>query len=398
MTTYSIGSYLSAVAQAWQVYGGEELAVLLSFQDGHVNSRALHIEDPEAQVERVVDQPLDEMVAAHLRGCWAVAEGDYIEAYKCQELAVSCFSKMLGSQKDENWSLPIMYAACLDLRLLAIKADRQKAKGGKAKPGETLEKASEGIMSCFRVCAADARASEDVTKRWGMLNLVNQLFKIYFKLNKLHLTKPLIRAVDSSPLRDKFSKAQLVTYRYYVGRKYMFDNSFKEAEEYLQYAFETCDRDVRENKRSILRYLIPVKMLLGQMPQGALLEKYDLTQFSGVMAAVKEGHLANLNTALETHEQVFIKWGIFLILEKLKMITYRNLFKRVTLVLKNHQISIQSFTTVLKLMEVEDVDDDETACIIANLIYDGRIKGYISHQHQKLVVSKQNAFPPLVST
>ena len=32
-----------------------------------------------------------------------------------------------------------------------------------------------------------------------MLNLVNQLFKIYFKMNKLHLTKPLIRAVDSSP-------------------------------------------------------------------------------------------------------------------------------------------------------------------------------------------------------
>ena len=256
-----------------------------------------------------------------------------------------------------------------------------------------------------------------------MLNLVNQLFKIYFKLNKLHLTKPLIRAVDSSPLRDKcvryiqngprllgiscnqsqsrfcfrFTKSQLVTYRYYVGRKYMFDNSFKEAEEYLQYAFEKCDRDVRENKRSILRYLIPVKMLLGQMPKQSLLEKYELTQFSGVMEAVKEGHLANLNSALETHEKIFIKWGIFLILEKLKMITYRNLFKRVTLVLKNHQISIQSFTAALKLMEVEDVDDDETACIIANLIYDGRIKGYISHQHQKLVVSKQNAFPPLVS-
>ena len=72
------------------------------------------------------------------------------------------------------------------------------------------------------------------------------------------------------------------------------------------------------------------------------------------MEAVKEGHLANLNSALEKHEKVFIKWGIFLILEKLKMITYRNLFKRVTLVLKNHQISIQSFTAALKLMEVED--------------------------------------------
>ena len=139
----------------------------------------------------------------------------------------------------------------------------------------------------------------------------------------------------------------------------MLYNSFKEAEEYLQYAFEKCDRDVRENKRSILRYLIPVKILLGQMPKQSLLQKFQLTQFSGVMEAVKEGHLANLNATLEKHEKIFIKWGIFLIQEKLKMITYRNLFKRVTLVLKNHQISIQSFTAALKLMEVEDVDDTE---------------------------------------
>lgn len=75
--------------------------------------------------------------------------------------------------------------------------------------------------------------------------------------------------------------------------------------------------------------------------------------------------------------------------------------------------------------QVEDIDNDETACIIANLIYEvkfncymktevlwpvvstcvfipwhifilqNKIKGYISHQHQKLVVSKQNAFPKL---
>jgi len=397
MAIYSLNSYLSKVSQAWQVGEAEDLANLLSFQDPHVANRALQVAEPEAQVERAVEPPLDELVAAHVRGCWAWAESDFNEAFRCQELVVSSFSKMLGSQKDENWLLPTMYAVCLDLRLLALKADEQKRRGGKGKPGETLEKASEGIMSCFRVCAADARASEDVTKRWGMLNLVNQLFKIYFKLNKLHLTKPLIRAVDSSPLRDRFSKSQLVTYRYYVGRKHMFDNNFKEAEEYLQYAFEKCDQSVRNNKRSILRYLIPVKMLLGQMPVEWLLKKYDLMQFSGVMAAVKEGHLANLNLALEQHEQLFIKWGIFLILEKLKMITYRNLFKRVTLVLKNHQISIHSFTSALKLMEVEDIDDDETACIIANLIFEGRIKGYISHQHQKLVVSKQNAFPPLVA-
>ncbi len=48
-----------------------------------------------------------------------------------------------------------------------------------------------------------------------------------------------------------------------------------------------------------------------------------------------------------------------------------------------------------RMMKVEDIDSDETECILANLIYEGKIKGYISQQHQKLVVSKQSAFPPL---
>jgi len=98
----------------------------------------------------------------------------------------------------------MMYAVCLDLRKLAAKADGQLRKEAKGtKPGATLEKAAEHMMSCFRTCALDSKSGEDVTKRWGMLNIVNQLFKIYFKVNKLHLCKPLIRAIESSPLKDR---------------------------------------------------------------------------------------------------------------------------------------------------------------------------------------------------
>ena len=132
----------------------------------------------------------------------------------------------------------------------------------------------------------------------------------------------------------------------------MFDNNFKEAEEYLKFAFEKCHRESKENKKLILIYLIPVKMLLGQMPRESLLEKYDLGQFRGVMAAVKEGNLFKLNQALEENEKEFIKWGIFLILEKLKIITYRNLFKMVCLLKQSHQISVDCFTSALKLMKI----------------------------------------------
>lgn len=41
------------------------------------------------------------------------------------------------------------------------------------------------------------------------------------------------------------------------------------------------------------------------------------------------GNLLSLNNALEKNEAFFIKCGIYLILEKLKIITYRNLFKKV---------------------------------------------------------------------
>lgn len=47
------------------------------------------------------------------------------------------------------------------------------------------------------------------------------------QINKLHLCKPLIRAIDSSNLKDEYSMAQRVTYKYYVGRKAMFDSDFK---------------------------------------------------------------------------------------------------------------------------------------------------------------------------
>ena len=65
------------------------------------------------------------------------------------------------------------------------------------------------------------------------------------------------------------------------------------------------------------------------------------------------------------------------------------------LLMKTHQIPIDSLLIALKYNELKEIDLDETQCIVSNLIYEGKIKGYLSHQHKKLVVSKQNAFPSL---
>ncbi|NWH22928.1 PCID2 protein, partial [Grus americana] len=387
MAHITINQYLQQVQEAIDSRDGQFCAELVSFKHPHVANPRLQLPSPEEKCQQVLEPPYDEMFAAHLRCTYAVGNHDFIEAYKCQTVIYSMFYFARA--------LPIMYAVALDLRIFANNADQQLVKKGKSKVGDMLEKAAELLMSCFRVCASDTRAGIEDSKKWGMLFLVNQLFKIYFKINKLHLCKPLIRAIDSSNLKDEYSMAQRVTYRYYVGRKAMFDSDFKQAEEYLSFAFEHCHRSSQKNKRMILIYLLPVKMLLGHMPTVQLLKKYDLMQFAEVTKAVSEGNLLLLNDALTKHETFFIRCGIFLILEKLKIITYRNLFKKVYLLLKTHQLSLDAFLFALKFMQVDDVDIDEVQCILANLIYMGHIKGYISHQHQKLVVSKQNPFPPL---
>lgn len=260
-----------------------------------------------------------------------------------------------------------------------------------------MEKAADSLLACFRVCAADNRSSDIDTKRLGMLNLVNQLLKVYFRINKLHLCKPLIRAIDSSPFKDHFPLAQQITYRYFVGRKAMFDSDYRSADEFLSFAFQKCHYKSSKNKRLILTYLVPVKMLLGFMPARDLLQKYDLMQFWDLVSAVKNGDLRGIDRVMEEHEIFFIRAGIYLIVEKLKITAYRNLFRKVYLAEGNHQIDIASFQAALQLMGHDDVDADETQCIVANLIYDGKIKGYISYQHKKVVVSKANAFPPLSS-
>ncbi|XP_017557332.1 PCI domain-containing protein 2 [Pygocentrus nattereri] len=397
MAHITINQYLQQVLEAIDTRDGVFCAELLSFKHPHVANPRLQLSSPEDKCQQVLEPPYDEMVAAHLRCTYAVANHDFVEAYKCQTVVVQSFLKAFQAHKEENWALPVMFAVTLDLRVFANNAEQQLQKKGKGKVGDMLEKAAEQLMSCFRVCASDNRAGIDDSKKWGMLFLINQLFKIYFKINKLHLCKPLIRAIDSSNLKDDYSMAQRVTYKYYVGRKAMFDSNFKLAEEYLSFSFQHSHRSCQRNKRLILIYLLPVKMLLGHMPTTQLLKKYDLMQFTDVTKAVSEGNLLLLNEALAKHETFFIRCGIFLILEKLKIITYRNLFKKVYLLLKTHQLPLDAFLVALKMMQVEEVDIDEVQCILANLIYMGHIKGYISHQHQKLVVSKQNPFPPLSS-
>ena len=82
-----------------------------------------------------------------------------------------------------------------------------------------------------------------------------------------------------------------------------------------------------------------------------------------------------------------------MLLEKCKILCYRNLLKRVYTVLgERPQIPLLRIERTLKWLGIS-MDEDEIECILANLIFRGFIKGYIAHAKKILVLSKASPFP-----
>ena len=66
-------------------------------------------------------------------------------------------------------------------------------------------------------------------------------------------------------------------------------------------------------------------------------------------------------------------------------------------IVNSHQIPVEMFLKALLAMKIEDATWDEAECLLANLILEGKVKGYISYQHDTLVVSKLMPFPMISS-
>jgi len=306
--------------------------------------------------------------------------------------------KAFKSAEDGEWMTPVIRKVVDDTREVAQLADEEMKRRGE-KPS-CLADAGSTLMLVYRAVSQTSNAE----KKTPQLHVVNALFKVYFELNALHLCKNLINAVNLPTFLpfDSFPKSEKVTYNFYVGRLAVFEDAYERAEKHLTYAFAKCHKSSKKNIRLILRYLIPVKLILGILPSKKLLETYGLTEFRDVVEAMRRGDARLLDDALDAGEAEFIRQGTYLILEKLRMSVYRTLFKRVHAIhgaaepAKSNQVALKKFQIALEWCGA-DVDADEVECVVANLIFRKFVKGYISHKNRVVVLSKTDAFPSLKS-
>ncbi|KAI9785927.1 MAG: COP9 signalosome (CSN) subunit [Geoglossum umbratile] len=329
----------------------------------------------------------------------------------------------------QAWTVPCLYVAGKHLRIFAIKADDQSAskKGvntftsgfqedvvGDQGKNEKLEDAARVINRIFTLCISD-RAPLEESRKWGLYYTTNLLFKTYFKLNSIGLSKNILRALEASssdmPPLEAFPKSHIVTFKYYVGVIWFLEEDYVKAEENLTEAWNMCHKDAQKNRELILTYLIPTRLLTTHtLPTTSLLSPYPRlrTLFTPLCQSLKRGDLARFDAALIAGEDQFVKRRIYLTLERGRDIALRNLLRKVFLAgglvvdkegqkVRRTRIDVEEFGAGISMaagVKGGAMERDEVECLLANMIYKGLMKGYISREHGKVVLStKGNAFP-----
>lgn len=334
-----------------------------------------------------------EILAPLLRCIHNYRVNHLVDAYISFEKSANAFIQEFRNW-ESAWAMDALYVIAYEVRVLAERADVELASVGKTP--EKLKAAGSFLMKVFGSLAGKG------PKRIGALNVTCQLFKVYFKLGTVNLCRSVIRSIETARIFDfeEFPVRDKVTYMYYTGRLEVYNENFLVANEKLEYALVYCNSQNKANIRMILKYLIPVKLSIGILPKRWLLEKYNLIEYHDIVQALKRGDLRLLRSALQKHEDQFLRSGVYLVLEKLELQVYQRLLKKIYIIQKQkdpskaHQVKLDVIVKALRWLEM-DMDVDEVECIMAILIYKNLVKGYFAHKNKVVVLSKQDPFPKL---
>lgn len=197
---------------------------------------------------------------------------DWSRVYDSWKELANALIKGYSSGGFPSWTVPCLYMVGRHLRIFAIKADEsaRSASGGiQMKTGgfqddiasdfgknEKLEDAARVINRIFTLCISDRyvaintrsfsatlcqeygrlklcnRAALEESRKWALYYTTNLLFKTYFKLNSVSLSKNILRALNASrtdmPPLEAFPRSHIVTFKYYVGVIFFLEENYKQ--------------------------------------------------------------------------------------------------------------------------------------------------------------------------
>jgi hypothetical protein len=144
---------------------------------------------------------------------------------------------LVKESKNKNWHIPILILTLTELRLLtnyftgyiAINID-----GCTSSPSQRIadlsididrptaeanvNKTIELLTEAFRVCTSDRCTEQRLSKKWGAIQILNQLLKLCHRIKRYELGEQLLSFAEQSlEFRHYLLEDQKMTYDYFLG-------------------------------------------------------------------------------------------------------------------------------------------------------------------------------------
>ncbi|KAI0347512.1 hypothetical protein BDW22DRAFT_1322461 [Trametopsis cervina] len=388
----NFSTYLIHLGQALNNREGVDLAYLLSPREDHGKTILKEFRNPTKQslkhYEGSMESPWDDIAIQYVLVVNHIAKNRPLEAFKEEGQLVTMFFRYFNNST--GWTLPALFSILRDLRDLAADVSGTL----------NMEEAARVISKAFSNCVVDRQSPYAESRKWGVYYVVGLILKCYFRVKRISLAKNILRAIEANadiPPLTAYPRSHQVTYRYYIGMLGFLSEDFVKSEQELTLAFYNCNTGAKRNQERILTYLIPLRILRGHLPTRELLDRFPVLDklYSPFIAAIRSGNVSAFDAALEKSERRLVELNLLLTVERARELSIRALFRRVWVVSdKSTRMPISLFHSALKVSG-QDVPVEEAECLVANMIYRGFMRGYISHEKQMVVLAATNTFPRL---
>ncbi|CCG24306.1 Csn12 protein [Candida orthopsilosis Co 90-125] len=435
----TLQKYIEQVEQSIENKNGKKLRRLLAF-----------LNQPKAEIRKNFPEP-SEIDLYNLKKFGPVVQY-YLRATKSALIdhsSIDCFENVnqecinlvrASEQIEGNWIMPVI-TGCFDDMILLYKVATEKHPedlnlilveneindGLAPKRISRIEKLINTLKSGFNLSNNDKAFDSKSSKRSDVYFFLGNLIKYYFKMGKVELAKSAINSLKggnkSLPNMTENVRTckSAIIYLYHQALVSLDDGKYLESEEALNKAMGLIanhKEKVSKQLERLLLILIPLRLYnKGKIPNQTVWQRFPRLKtmyHDNFLDAICQGNLYKFEQCMEKYQVILLKNQLYILMELLRQFVQLRVINKtykITSELQTGEKStpISAFKLALELsmyyneeggdeavyVSSHQVSDLEVETIIANLITQGYIRGYVSNTNRVVVFSKSLPFPKI---
>lgn len=304
------------------------------------------------------------------------------------------------AEAELNWVLPALFRCTNDMFVVL----RPCRAGGDR---ELLEQIAEVLNKLFKLCLNDRDPDTANSKTWGVYFFALLLFKVYLWLGKYELAVLVEKATEllkaTLPEIGSVMAQHRVQYWFYLGLVANYKGDAERGGRLLGQALRECRVSMRTHEERILEHLVPLRFLEAHVvPSEAMYAQFPRVAavWREIMELVVSGDAVGFDAAVSGRRQWLLEKHMYVHVERLREWCLWSACRESVRVLcglllqpEPAIVKLEVFRVALEARSAQEWLAAAVECFVANGIYKGRIKGYLSHTKGVVVLLRQQAFP-----